>query len=155
MDDTSSGPALAIYTVPAGRAFLPALAGAILAGDLPRPGGRVPGPLDLADLRILLPTRRAARMLQRAFLEASGAKALLTPRIRPIAPEEDDLGLLPTRHGQPAPSGPRPERLVPAPGQRPLEQPPDPVIVLDNDHRSTFGRGSHIPEGRTPQLRTS
>ena len=50
-----------VLTVPFGRPFLTVLAEAILAGNLPDAGGRTPGPLDLPDLTILLPTRRAAR----------------------------------------------------------------------------------------------
>lgn len=84
----------AIFTVPAGQPFLSALARAILNGDLPRAGGQKPGPLDLPDITILLPTRRAARGLQQAFLDISGERALLLPRIRPIAEGEEDLTLL-------------------------------------------------------------
>ncbi|MCL4766411.1 MAG: double-strand break repair protein AddB [Hyphomicrobiaceae bacterium] len=83
-----------LYTIPPGQAFLPALAAAILAGDLPRPGGGPPQPLDLPDTTILLPTRRAARALQTAFRKASGQRALLLPKIRPIAETEEDLTLL-------------------------------------------------------------
>ena len=60
-----------IYTVPPGRPFLTALAEALLTGDLPVPGGARPGPLLLADTTLLLPTRRATRALQKAFLEAN------------------------------------------------------------------------------------
>ena len=47
--------------------------------------------LQLADTTLLLPTRRATRALQEAFLKAAGGTALLLPRIRPIigAAEED------------------------------------------------------------------
>jgi ATP-dependent helicase/nuclease subunit B len=83
-----------IYTVPPGEPFLKALARAILNGDVPTPGGPKPDPLNLPDVTLLLPTRRAARVAQDAFLEASGARALLMPRIRPISEGEDDLTLL-------------------------------------------------------------
>jgi len=83
-----------IYTIPPGAAFLPALARAILNGDLPSPGGAKPDPLSLPDITLLLPTRRAARAMQDAFLTASGARALLMPRTRPISEGEDDLTLL-------------------------------------------------------------
>jgi ATP-dependent helicase/nuclease subunit B len=49
--------------------------------------------LDLPTYTILLPTRRSARALQEAFLAASGGRAMLLPRIRPIA-EGDDAGTL-------------------------------------------------------------
>ena len=84
----------AVFTVPAGQPFLSALARAILNGDLPRAGGSKPQPFDLADITILLPTRRAARGLQQAFLDISGERTLLLPRIRPIAEGEEDLTLL-------------------------------------------------------------
>jgi ATP-dependent helicase/nuclease subunit B len=89
----------AIFTVPPGRAFLDCLAEAVLAGDLPRAGGATPAPLDLAAWTILLPTRRAARAFQEAFLNASakhtaGTRAMLLPRIKPIAEGDEDLTLL-------------------------------------------------------------
>jgi ATP-dependent helicase/nuclease subunit B len=88
-------PARRIYTVPPGRPFLTALAEALLAGDLPNPGGTRPGPMQLADTTLLLPTRRATRALQEAFLRAAGGTALLLPRIRPIiGAAEEDLGAL-------------------------------------------------------------
>ena len=57
-----------IYTVAAGTPFLTALARALLAGDLPAPGGKRPAPLQLAEATLLLPTRRLTRALQEAFL---------------------------------------------------------------------------------------
>lgn len=83
-----------IFTVPPGQPFLTALAHAILRGDLPKPGGKPPDPLDLPRYTILLPTRRAARALQEGFLKAGGGKAMLLPRITPIAEGQEDLGLL-------------------------------------------------------------
>ena len=81
-----------IYTVPHGRPFLTSLAEALLAGNLPVPGGRRPDPLQLADVTLLLPTRRATRALQDAFLKASHGAALLLPKIRPIFATSEDLG---------------------------------------------------------------
>lgn len=83
-----------VYTVPPGCPFLHALADAILAGDLPIPGGPAPQPLDLPDISLLLPTRRAARAMQDAFLTAAGGRALMLPRIRPISEAEEELTLL-------------------------------------------------------------
>ncbi len=83
-----------IFTVPLGRPFLAALAHAILAGDLPRQGGAPPSAIALSQMTLLLPTRRAARALGEAFLEASGGRALLLPRIRPISEGQEDLALL-------------------------------------------------------------
>src|SRR5581483_5135485 len=79
-----------IFTVPMGRPFLPALAEALLAGNLPVSGGARPSPMALSDVTLLLPTRRATRALQRALLAASGAPALLMPRIRQIIGGMDD-----------------------------------------------------------------
>ena len=83
-----------IFTVPPGQPFLVAVARAILVGDLPVPGGAAPDPLSLPSYTLLLPTRRAARALQDAFLKVGGGRALLLPRIRPIAEGQEDLGLL-------------------------------------------------------------
>lgn len=83
-----------IYTVSPGRPFLRTLAEAILAGDLPAPGGAPPDPISLASYALMLPTRRATRALQEAFLAASGGAALLLPAIRPIAEGQEDLSLV-------------------------------------------------------------
>mgnify|MGYP003694215761 CR=1 FL=1 len=69
---TAVRPARRIYTVPPGRPFLTALAEALLAGNLPVAGRARPGPMQLADTTLLLPTRRATRALQEAFLAAAG-----------------------------------------------------------------------------------
>ncbi|MEM8987252.1 MAG: double-strand break repair protein AddB [Pseudomonadota bacterium] len=69
-----------VYTIPAGRPFLKDLA----AGIADMAGTRT-DPAALADARILLPTRRAARALAEAFVETSGAKAILAPRIDTLA----------------------------------------------------------------------
>ena len=83
-----------VYTIPPGEPFLERLSRAILNGDLPAPGSAQPDPLSLPDVTLLLPTRRATRALQEAFLAASGARALLMPRIQPISEGEEDLTLL-------------------------------------------------------------
>ena len=79
-----------VFTVPPDVAFLPHLAAAILAGDLPVPGERPPAPEDLPRWTILVPTRRAARTLATAFLEASGGRAMLLPRIRPLGDVDEE-----------------------------------------------------------------
>ncbi len=83
-----------VFTVPSGRPFLKAVASAILSGNLPSPGGSAPGPLDLPDITLLLPTRRATRSMQEAFLAAAGGRALTLPQIRPISAGEEDATLL-------------------------------------------------------------
>ena len=105
-----------IYTIPPGVSFLRALARAVLAGDLPRAGSAPPAALDLPEITILLPTRRAARALQEAFLEESGARALLLPKIRPIAETNEDQGLLAALLN-PETIGPAGEDIPPAVGE--------------------------------------
>ena len=83
-----------IFSVPPGQPFLGVLAQAILAGKMTGADAGKPDPLTLQDVTLLLPTRRAARAAQDAFLAASGARALLLPRIRPISEGEEDLGLI-------------------------------------------------------------
>jgi ATP-dependent helicase/nuclease subunit B len=83
-----------IFTVPPGQAFLDALAAAILRGDLPAADGRPPELIDLPRITLMLPTRRATRALQEAFLRASGGRAMLLPKILAIAEGQEDLTLL-------------------------------------------------------------
>jgi len=92
--DTTAPGGARVYTVPPGRAFLAAIATAILKGDVPAPGGAVPQPLDLPGITLLLPTRRAARAMQEAFLAAGGGRAMTLPRIRPISQGDEELTLL-------------------------------------------------------------
>ena len=83
-----------VWSITAGRPFLDTLARAILAGDLPRPGGSRPDRLSLAGMTILLPTHRAVRALQEAFLRAAEGRALLLPRLVPISDTDEDQGLI-------------------------------------------------------------
>ena len=83
-----------LYTIPAGEPFLIRLAQGILAGELPHSGLSAPDPIALAGYTVLVPTRRAARALAEAFLDAGNGAAMLLPRIRPIGDvDEDDLML--------------------------------------------------------------
>jgi ATP-dependent helicase/nuclease subunit B len=83
-----------VYTVASGRPFLAALAEALLGGSLPVRGGQRPDPLQLADTVLYLPTRRATRPLQEAFLKASRGGALLLPKIKPIGAGSEEAELL-------------------------------------------------------------
>ena len=83
-----------IYTVPPGRPFLTCLAQAILSGDLPAHRGLAPDPITLPDITLLMPTRRATRSLQEAFLTAGRGRAMLLPQIRPISEGDEELTLL-------------------------------------------------------------
>ncbi|MGZ0246323.1 MAG: double-strand break repair protein AddB, partial [Alphaproteobacteria bacterium] len=77
-----------VYSIAAGTAFVDALA----VGILDRFGG---DPAGLADLRVLLPTRRACRALGEAFLRATEGKPALLPAMTPIGDiDEDEIGFL-------------------------------------------------------------
>ena len=91
-----------VMTAPPGRPFLATLARAVLAGDLPHPGGKPPTGIELGATTILLPTRRAVRALQEAFLDAVEGRALILPSIKPIAEGEEGLSLLAALSGVPS-----------------------------------------------------
>ena len=78
---------MGVATIPAGLPFVDALAAGLLAeaGD---------DRLALADVLVLLPTRRACRSLGEAFLRRAAGRALLLPRIQPIGEIEADELLL-------------------------------------------------------------
>ena len=87
-----------ILSMPPGAPFLERLASALLAG--PSLGGRFPGRFDLADLTILLPTRRAVRALGEAFLRAGDGAALILPSIRALGDiDEEEMVLDPAGLG--------------------------------------------------------
>ncbi|MCF8496022.1 MAG: double-strand break repair protein AddB, partial [Alphaproteobacteria bacterium] len=76
-----------ILTIPAGVPFARTLARSLLdrAQEQDHP---------LSETRILLPTRRACRVLQGAFLEENGGKPLLLPRLQTLGDvDEEDLSL--------------------------------------------------------------
>jgi ATP-dependent helicase/nuclease subunit B len=83
-----------IWSIAAGRSFLDTLAAALLDGNLPHAGGAPPTRLQLAAMTVLLPTHRAVRALQDAFLRAAKGRALLLPRLLPISNTDEDQGLL-------------------------------------------------------------
>ena len=72
-----------IYTVPAGTAFADAIAATLLECH-----GRVPEAL--AEVAILVPTRRAVRALEEGFRRQAGERALLLPAIRAIGDADED-----------------------------------------------------------------
>jgi ATP-dependent helicase/nuclease subunit B len=79
-----------VFTVPPTAPFLRALArgildGKVIAGFAPRESPEL-----LASLTIYLPTRRAARALAGIFLEETGSRALLLPRIVPLGDVDED-----------------------------------------------------------------
>ncbi len=85
-----------VFTIPAGARFLPTLADALLSGRLGALADPNEDPLALADIRIFLPTRRAARALGDALVARLGSGGAILPLIRPIGDiDEDDLLLEP------------------------------------------------------------
>ena len=76
-----------LYSIPAGTPFADALADGILA----QTGGK---PENLAEFRILLPTRRACRALRDAFLRCGNGAPMLLPRLMPLGDmDEDELAI--------------------------------------------------------------
>ncbi|MCO5147679.1 MAG: double-strand break repair protein AddB [Aquamicrobium sp.] len=82
-----------VLSIPAGTAFLPTLADALLSGRL------VPGfchdgdPLKLAAATIYVPTRRAARALRGVFVERLGGVSAILPAIHPLGEFDEDAVL--------------------------------------------------------------
>ncbi|HEY4165820.1 MAG TPA: double-strand break repair protein AddB [Reyranella sp.] len=73
-----------VFSIGIDRRFADELA----AGVLAEYGG---DPLKLADILILLPTRRSVRSLREAFLRASDGKPTLLPRMAPLGDLDDDV----------------------------------------------------------------
>ena len=72
------------YTIPADKPFIPHLAGWILDTY-----GK--DAAELTKILVLLPNRRACRALREAFLEITGGKPLLLPRIQPLGDVEEGI----------------------------------------------------------------
>lgn len=76
-----------LYTIPAGLSFAEHFAATLLQQNENHPE-------KLPDTLILLPTRRACRIVREAFLRQSGGVALLLPRLQTLGDiDEDALGL--------------------------------------------------------------
>ena len=85
MASERAAPGPSVVTIPPHLPFVDTLA----AGVAERYTGS-DDPLALARVLILLPTRRACRALQDAFLRQSGGRALLLPRMAPIGDVDED-----------------------------------------------------------------
>jgi len=83
-----------LYTIPPSAPFLTTLARAVLAGELPQPGGPKPDKLTLPLTTLYLPTRRAARALREAFLAEAESEALLLPRIRALGDPDEEAAII-------------------------------------------------------------
>ncbi|WP_026792924.1 double-strand break repair protein AddB [Pleomorphomonas oryzae] len=83
-----------VFTIHPGAPFLATLAEALLDGRLIAGRSYRTRPLDLADVSIYLPTRRAGAVLRQAFRNAFGGGSAMLPRILSISDvleAEDDL----------------------------------------------------------------
>ncbi len=82
-----------ILTIPAGTDFLHRLARGLLARDAEDKilGSAAPSADQLHATTILLPTRRAVRLLSQTLIEESEHKALMLPTILPLGDLEDNL----------------------------------------------------------------
>ncbi|MGG7517896.1 double-strand break repair protein AddB [Allorhizobium undicola] len=82
-----------IWTIPPAKPFLRLLAQAVCDGRL-CPGFRYDpdDPLSLSKVTILVPTRRAVRVLRAEFVEVLGGRAAILPQIRPLGEAEEDSG---------------------------------------------------------------
>lgn len=97
-----------LFTIPPGVSFVDALA----AGLLAETGG---DPLALARYTILLPTRRARRALDDAFLRQSDGRPLLLPRTLPLGDlDPDEVALAGADEGATIEQGPALADLPPA-----------------------------------------
>ena len=74
-----------VFNIPAHTPFVDALAAGIANNY-----ARTDDPLTLARVLVLLPTRRACRALQDAFLRHSGGHALLLPRMVPLGDVDEE-----------------------------------------------------------------
>lgn len=80
-----------VFSIPSGSPFLDVLAEAILSRSLVAFGD---GPLDLAGVTVLLPTRRAARAFADTLARHLGGTAAILPMIRTIGDVDEEEHLL-------------------------------------------------------------
>jgi ATP-dependent helicase/nuclease subunit B len=82
-----------VFTIPPGRPFLKTLTQALLDGSLIEGYRYDPeDPLSLAKVTVLVPTRRAARVLRSEFVDLLGGRSAILPNIRPLGETDDDNG---------------------------------------------------------------
>ncbi|MGH1349528.1 MAG: double-strand break repair protein AddB [Methyloligellaceae bacterium] len=89
-EDISSSPEgtlSSVYTIPQTSSFLDKLSEFILS----KYGAN---PIELTQLTLLLPTRRACRSMRDSLLKISGGQAAVLPRIRPIGEIDEDISLI-------------------------------------------------------------
>jgi len=98
-------PPLHCTTIPAENPFIATLAAWVLAHY-----GR--DPAVLTRVLVLLPSRRACRSLREAFLDITGGKPILLPRIQPIGDMEEDPAHYHTTLGLPPVIAPMRRRML-------------------------------------------
>lgn len=82
-----------VLTIPAGLPFLHLLARSLCDGSLNDRYTYDPAdPLSLAKVTILVPTRRAARVLRSEFVDILGGRSAILPMIRALGETDDDSG---------------------------------------------------------------
>ncbi|WOC16037.1 double-strand break repair protein AddB [Pseudochrobactrum sp. MP213Fo] len=105
-----------LYSIPAGTAFLPRFADALLNGELIEGfGADRSNPLALASATIYVPTRRAGRALRSLLVDRNPANSALLPSIRPLGDVEESAALFDSAAAeflQLAPPMSEPERLL-------------------------------------------
>jgi len=79
-----------VFTIAPDAPFLPTLVEAILDGTAVPSFRLDDDPLALADMRIFVPTRRAARELREVFVAKLGGRAAILPRITPIGDVDEE-----------------------------------------------------------------
>jgi ATP-dependent helicase/nuclease subunit B len=79
-----------VFTIPASTPFVPTLIRALLEGRLVPGFPAVRDPLALAGATLYLPTRRACRLARDLFLDVTGEKAAILPRIVAIGDLDED-----------------------------------------------------------------
>ncbi|MDO6964692.1 ATP-dependent helicase/nuclease subunit B [Rhizobium alvei] len=82
-----------IFTIGPSEDFLAVLARSLLDGRLVKGFRYDPSdPLQLAKVKIYLPTRRAARVLRSEFVSLLGGRSAILPEIRPLGEVDEDAG---------------------------------------------------------------
>jgi ATP-dependent helicase/nuclease subunit B len=79
-----------VFNIPASAPFLHTLIRALLDGRLIAGFPASGDPLELARATIYLPTRRACRLARDVFLDATGGRAAILPRLVPIGDIDED-----------------------------------------------------------------
>ena len=89
----AGGHAPRVLTIAAGQPFLRLLAKSLCDGSLTERYRYDPDdPLSLAKVTILVPTRRAARVLRSEFVDILGGRSAILPIIRALGETDDDSG---------------------------------------------------------------